>query len=165
MVLKRMKRRHSRADALNFVEKVRNLRPDIVFGADIIAGFPTETDEMFENTLNLVRETRLTYLHIFPYSARTGTPAARMPQVPKDIRKARAAALRAEGEIQLRDYLTSQIGTTATIVMEKDTIGRSEHFAVTKLDHALEPGSIARARITHSDGQFLYGQHIQELAA
>ncbi len=157
MVLKRMKRRHSRSDAIAFVEKVRRLRPDVVFGADIIAGFPTETDEMFENTLNLVRETRLTYLHVFPYSARTGTPAAKMPQVPKDIRKDRARQLRAEGEIQLANTLASFIGTTATVVMEKGNMGRSEHFAVTKLDKELEPGSITQARITHADANFLYG--------
>ena len=88
-----------------------------------------------------------------------------MPQIPKDIRKARAAQLRAEGDIQLASYLASKIGTTATVVMEKDNLGRSEHFALTKLDRALMPGTITKARITHSDGQFLYGQQIQELAA
>jgi len=157
MILKRMKRRHSRNDAIAFVEKVRALRPDVVFGADIIAGFPTETDAMFENTLNLVRETRLTYLHVFPYSSRTGTPAAKMPQVPKAIRKARAAQLRAEGDIQLATYLTSKIGTIANIVMENINFGRSEHFALTKLDKPRKPGSTARALITHADANFLYG--------
>ncbi len=157
MILKRMKRRHNRSDALAFVQKVRSLRPDVVFGADIIAGFPTETDEMFENTLNLVREAKLTYLHVFPYSSRTGTPAAKMPQIPKDIRKDRARQLREEGEKQLATTLASHIGKTVTLVMEKDNIGRSEHFAVTKLDKPLEPGTIARARITHADANFLYG--------
>ena len=105
MVLKRMKRRHSRQDILDFCARVRSLRPDVVFGADIIAGFPTETDEMFQNTLRLVEEAGLTYLHVFPYSSRPGTPAAKMPQVPKAIRKERAARLRAAGEKQLANYL------------------------------------------------------------
>ncbi len=142
MVLKRMKRRHLRQDALEFCQKVRDLRPDVVFGADIIAGFPTETDDMFENTLALVDEAQLTYLHVFPYSAREGTPAAKMPQVAKEIRKERAARLREAGEKQLAHFLVSQIGKTTEVVVEKERLGRSEHFAMVELDKPCEPGSV-----------------------
>jgi threonylcarbamoyladenosine tRNA methylthiotransferase MtaB len=147
MILKRMKRRHNRADIVEFCERVRAARPDVVFGADIIAGFPTETDEMFENTLRLVDEVGLTYLHVFPYSARTGTPAAKMPQVPLKIRKERAARLRAAGEKQLAKYLQSRIGKTETLVMEKPTLGRSEGFAMVEVDRECEVGSIMSANI------------------
>ena len=128
MILKRMKRRHNRADIVEFCKRVRAVRPDVVFGADIIAGFPTETDEMFENTLRLVNEVGLTYLHVFPYSARTGTPAAKMPQVPLKIRKERAAKLRAAGEKQLEKYLASRIGKTERLVMEKPNLGPQRRF-------------------------------------
>jgi len=158
MILKRMKRRHLRKDALDFCEKVRNLRPDMVFGADIIAGFPTETEAMFVNTLNLVEEAGLTYLHVFPYSARAGTPAAKMPQVPKDIRKARASRLRAAGEVQLANYLKSQIGKTAQIVVEKNRTGRTEHFAMVELDKDCEPGSIISTHIYSASHQILAGR-------
>ena len=110
MILKRMKRRHSRKDALDFCARVRSLRPDVVFGADIIAGFPTETEAMFQNTLDIVDEAALTYLHVFPYSAREGTPAARMPQVAKEIRKERAARLREAGEKQVQQFFASVAG-------------------------------------------------------
>ncbi len=129
MVLKRMKRRHLRADAVNFCERVRSLRPDVVFGADIIAGFPTETDEMFENSLRAVDDCGLTYLHVFPYSPRPGTPAARMPQVPGNLRKERAARLRALGAEREAQFLRSRIGGTAQVLVEKDGFGRSEHYA------------------------------------
>ena len=157
MVLKRMKRRHLRKDALDFCEKVRKLRPDVVFGADIIAGFPTETDEMFANTLNIVSEAELTYLHVFPYSARPGTPAAKMPQVEKTVRKERAAQLRAAGEKQLASYLASQIGKTAQVIIEKENIGRTEHFAMIELDKVMEPGSLVEVDVVGADSDKLLG--------
>ncbi len=150
MILKRMKRRHNRADIVAFCEKVRGVRPDVVFGADIIAGFPTETDEMFDNTLSLVDEVGLTYLHVFPYSARTGTPAAKMPQVPLKIRKERAARLRAAGEKQLEKYLQSRIGKTERIVMEKPRLGRSEGFAMVETDRDCEVGSVVEVKVAGS---------------
>ncbi len=129
MVLKRMKRRHLRADAVSFCERVRRLRPDVVFGADIIAGFPTETDEMFENSLRAVDDCGLTYLHVFPYSPRPGTPAARMPQVPGNLRKERAARLRQLGAAREEAFLRSRVGSQAQVLVEKEGFGRSEHFA------------------------------------
>jgi threonylcarbamoyladenosine tRNA methylthiotransferase MtaB len=128
LILKRMKRRHLRADTLDFVEKVRTLRPDVVFGADIIAGFPTETEEMFENSLRIVEEADLSYLHVFAYSARQGTPAARMPQVPKPVRKERAARLRALGDRQYTRLCESRVGATEMVLVERDGIGRTEQF-------------------------------------
>jgi len=157
MILKRMKRRHLRKDALDFCDKVRKLRPDIVFGADIIAGFPTETEEMFLNTLKLVSEAELTYLHVFPYSARAGTPAARMPQIPKDVRKERAARLRAAGEKRLAEYLQSQIGKTSEVLVETEREGRSPHFAVVELDTPCEPGSVVEIKIIGADNYKLLG--------
>jgi threonylcarbamoyladenosine tRNA methylthiotransferase MtaB len=149
MVLKRMKRRHARADAIDTCHRARALRPGIVFGADLIAGFPTETDAMFTNSLNLLDECGLTWLHIFPYSARKGTPAARMPQVPMDGRKARAAELRAAGERRIDLFLAGQIGTEIAALVEKPGEGRSEHYAPVKLADDLAPvGSIVRARVT-----------------
>jgi threonylcarbamoyladenosine tRNA methylthiotransferase MtaB len=128
LVLKRMKRRHLRADTLEFVAKVRALRPDVVFGADIIAGFPTETEEMFENSLRIVEEADLTYLHVFAYSARQGTAAARMPQVPKPVRKERAAHLRALGDAKYNALCQSRIGTTEMVLVERGGLGRTEQF-------------------------------------
>jgi threonylcarbamoyladenosine tRNA methylthiotransferase MtaB len=157
MVLKRMKRRHLRADIIEFCRKVRALRPDMVFGADIIAGFPTETDAMFENTLALVDELNLIYLHVFPYSARAGTPAAKMPQVAKDIRKARAAQLRAAGEKQLAAYLASQVGKTASVIIEKPRLGRSEHFAAVELDRDCAAGSVVDVSIVGAKKSSLLG--------
>lgn len=146
MVLKRMKRRHNRDDILRFAEKARALRPDIVFGADIIAGFPTETDAMFENTLKIVEEAGLTWLHVFPYSEREGTPAARMPQVEKQLRKDRAAQLRKAGEKQVKAFLHSQVGQTRQVLVEKDGIGHTEHFAPVKMDTAI-PGELCTVLI------------------
>jgi threonylcarbamoyladenosine tRNA methylthiotransferase MtaB len=128
LILKRMKRRHLRADTLDFVARVRKSRPDMVFGADIIAGFPTETEAMFENSLSIVTEAGLSYLHVFAYSARQGTPAARMPQVPVAERKARAARLRALGEQQYIKLCESRIGVTESVLVEKDGLGRTEQF-------------------------------------
>ena len=128
LILKRMKRRHLRDDAIKFSEDARKLRPDMTFGADIIAGFPTETEAMFENSLKLVDDCALTWLHVFPYSPRQGTPAARMPAVNgKDI-KARAARLRAAGKMRVDAHLTAQIGKTHRILMENPRMGRTEQF-------------------------------------
>ena len=146
MILKRMKRRHTRADIINFAKKARQLRPDIVFGADIIAGFPTETDEMFENTRELVSEVELTYLHVFPYSERAGTPAAKMPQLPKALRKERAAILRNEGRKKLQKFLNSRIGKTEKVLIENNGLGRSEHFAEVRLNSG-KPGEIHQVKI------------------
>ena len=157
MVLKRMKRRHLRADIIAFCDKVRAMRPDMVFGADIIAGFPTETDAMFENTRALVSEVGLTYLHVFPYSARVGTPAARMPQVPLAVRKQRAGILRAEGDKQLEKYLANQVGKTLSVIVEQDGFsGHSEGFAPVKLKEKAEVGSLVNVSIKKADGQFCY---------
>jgi threonylcarbamoyladenosine tRNA methylthiotransferase MtaB len=128
IILKRMKRRHLRADIVKMVEKARSLRPDIVFGADIIAGFPTETDEMFENTRRIIEECDIIHNHIFPYSSRPGTPAAKMPQVNGKVIKERATILREQGEKQLQAFLVSEIGKTRSVLIEKDGVGHTEHF-------------------------------------
>ena len=128
MILKRMKRRHLRDDAIKFCEEARKLRPDMTYGADIIAGFPTETDAMFENSLKLISDCNLTWLHVFPYSARVGTPAAKMPAVNGTIIKARAAKLRTKGDIQVQSHLQAQIGKMHHILMEKPHMGRTEQF-------------------------------------
>jgi threonylcarbamoyladenosine tRNA methylthiotransferase MtaB len=146
LILKRMKRRHARADALALCAEVRRLRPDVVFGADLIAGFPTETEAMFRNTLSLVADCGLTYLHVFPYSARPGTPASRMPQVPPQLRKARAKRLREAGQAALAAFLESRIGTRAEVLVETVGFGRSEHYAPVALDFGA-PGEIVSARI------------------
>jgi threonylcarbamoyladenosine tRNA methylthiotransferase MtaB len=152
MILKRMKRRHSRQDALDFCERVRGLRPDMVFGADIIAGFPTETDAMFENTLALVSEARLHYLHVFPYSEREGTPAAKMPQVAGDIRRERAARLRAAGEAVLRDFLHGKIGALEPVLIEANGKGHTPQFAEVSVPDEMQVGSITPLRITGVEG-------------
>jgi threonylcarbamoyladenosine tRNA methylthiotransferase MtaB len=154
MVLKRMKRRHLRDDILRFCDAARAARPEIAFGADIIAGFPTESDAMFENTLKLVDEVGLRYLHVFPFSARDGTPAARMPQVPMQTRKTRAAALRKAGEAQLKAQLQHYIGKRVQLVAEgKGDFGHCESFASVKLSSAHAPGSLVNADIiaAHDD--------------
>ena len=157
MILKRMKRRHSRADAIAFCERVRSLRPDMVFGADFIAGFPTETDEMFENTLRLVEECGLTWLHVFPYSPRPGTPAARMPQVDGGVRKERAARLRARGAEAEARTLASLVGREVSVLVEKDDLGRTQHFAEIRLGTPRPPGSVLRAMVTGVAGGALTG--------
>ncbi len=148
LILKRMKRRHSRDDALRFAEQVRALRPDIVLGADIIAGFPTEVEAHFENSLRLVREAGLTWLHVFPYSPRPGTPAARMPQLDGRAIRERAARLRAAGAEQVARYLASQVGRTHSILMESPRMGRTEHFAEVTFSSDQPVGQIIRAPIT-----------------
>jgi threonylcarbamoyladenosine tRNA methylthiotransferase MtaB len=159
MILKRMKRRHSRAEAVALCDELRALRPGIVFGADLIAGFPTESDAMFENSLKLVEDCGLTWLHVFPYSARKGTPAAKMPQLPMAVRKARAARLRAAGDAALSRFLDAQIGTTASVLIEKRrddgrVMGRSETFAEVLLPGGAV-GSVIDVRITGRDGAAL----------
>jgi threonylcarbamoyladenosine tRNA methylthiotransferase MtaB len=152
MILKRMKRRHSRADAVRFCEQTRRLRPDIVFGADLIAGFPTETEAMFQSSLSLVEECGLTYLHVFPFSPRPGTPAARMPQISGPETRARAAFLRERGERALRAYLQTEVGRDVEILMERDGIGRTPGFAEVALAGSAEVRSLVVARVTRSDG-------------
>jgi threonylcarbamoyladenosine tRNA methylthiotransferase MtaB len=148
MILKRMKRRHLRGDAIEMANRARTLRPDIVFGADIIAGFPTETEEMFENSLKIVTECDLTFLHIFPYSEREGTPAAKMPSIPKAIRKERAARLRTLGDQQLEKFKMAQIGKNVSVLVEKGNKGRTEHFAEVIVPNTAEIGSLIPMTIT-----------------
>jgi threonylcarbamoyladenosine tRNA methylthiotransferase MtaB len=148
MILKRMKRRHLRDDAIRFCEEIRARRPEMVFGADIIAGFPTETEAMFENSLRLVEDCGLTWLHVFPYSARKGTPAARMPQVPRAEVKARAARLRAAGDARAAAYLASQIGAAHRVLMERPRMGRTEGFAEVAFAAERPVGAIVPARIS-----------------
>lgn len=147
LILKRMKRRHSRADTIAFCEKVRRLRPDAAFGADLIAGFPTETEAMFDNTLALVDEAGLSVLHVFPYSARRGTPAARMPQVASAAIRERAARLRAKGAESLAARLQRLVGREETILVEKEGFGRTPCFAPVSFDGDAAPGSLLRVRI------------------
>ncbi len=153
MILKRMKRRHSRADALELVRQVRAVRPDTAFGADFIAGFPTETEAMFENTLALVEEAGLAFLHVFPFSARPGTPAARMPAVAKAEVKARAARLRAAGEAALARHLERQVGRTLMGLVERPGVARAEDFTEIAFDGAAEVGSVAALVVTGHDGR------------
>jgi threonylcarbamoyladenosine tRNA methylthiotransferase MtaB len=160
MILKRMKRRHTRADAVRFCEEARRLRPDIVFGADLIAGFPTETDAMFAATRDIVTDCGLTYLHVFPFSPRKGTPAARMPQVARQIVKERAATLRSLGEGALRTYLENQKGKVVQLLIEKDKIGRTPQFAEVRLDRSIPDRAFVSARIAGQEGLHLMGEVI-----
>lgn len=155
MILKRMKRRHSRANVVNLIERARRMRPEIVFGADFIAGFPTETDEMAANTERLVEEAGLTYLHVFPYSARPGTPAAKMPAVHGETVKARAASLRQLGERQVAKLLATRVGRTEQILVEAQGVGRTEHFAETTLPMSDIVGSVVTRQITGIDNNRL----------
>ncbi|WP_332367262.1 tRNA (N(6)-L-threonylcarbamoyladenosine(37)-C(2))-methylthiotransferase MtaB [Caulobacter sp. NIBR2454] len=161
LVLKRMKRRHLRADALKLVREVRAVRPDTAFGADLIAGFPTESDEAFENTLKLVEEAGLAFLHVFPYSARPGTPAARMPAVKGTVIKARAARLREAGEAALVRHLDAQVGRTLSGLIEREGLARAEDFTEIAFTGAAEPGCIRPMRVTGHDGKRV----LAELAA
>jgi threonylcarbamoyladenosine tRNA methylthiotransferase MtaB len=148
MVLKRMKRRHSRDDAVKVAERARALRPDLVLGADLIAGFPTETAAMHANTLAAVRDLDLVHLHVFPYSERDGTPAARMPTVDVPQRKARAAELRAAGEANLARFLDASVGQTVPVLIERDAMGYSPQYAPVHLDASVAEGTVVAARIT-----------------
>jgi threonylcarbamoyladenosine tRNA methylthiotransferase MtaB len=158
MILKRMKRRHLRADAIKMCDRARTYRPDIAFGADIIAGFPTETDEMFQNTLNIVDECGLTFLHVFPYSERPGTPAAKMPQVAPELRKERAARLRAKGKEQMEKFLRFHVKQLRQVIVEKDNYGHTEHFAPVRLDRTLEPGALVAVNTVSVGDGVLNGQ-------
>jgi threonylcarbamoyladenosine tRNA methylthiotransferase MtaB len=155
LVLKRMKRRHLRADAVAFCEEVRRLRPDVVLGADIIAGFPTETEEMFGRSLEIVEECGLTHLHVFPFSPRPGTPAARMPAVPREVVKERARRLRAAGEVAFRRHLESEVGTRRQVLVETDGIGRTEGFTPVRFASPVEAGEIRSVDIAGHDGRML----------
>ena len=154
MILKRMKRRHLRADTIAFCEQVRDIRPDVIFGADIIAGFPTETDQMFENSLNIIDECGLTHLHIFPFSPRPGTPAEKMPQLERRLVKDRAARLRQKGNIVLEKFLADEVGSIRSILVEKNGLGRTEQFTQAELDSG-SPGDIVRAKIVGSTHRHL----------
>jgi threonylcarbamoyladenosine tRNA methylthiotransferase MtaB len=159
MILKRMKRRHSRADAIRFCEAARRLRPDIAFGADLIAGFPTETDAMFANTLALVADCGLTHLHVFPFSPRPGTPAARMPQVARPLVKERAESLRAAGDRAFAGRLRAEVGAARAVLVEKPGFGRSEHYLPVRFTGG-RPGAIASIRIAAADRNTLSGNEI-----
>jgi threonylcarbamoyladenosine tRNA methylthiotransferase MtaB len=155
LILKRMKRRHSRADAIAFCAKVRRLRPDIVFGADMIAGFPTETEAMSQNSLGLVDECGLTHLHVFPFSPRPGTPAARMPQVARDVVKERARRLREHGALAFRRHLDAEVGATRRVLVESHDAGRTEQFTKVLLATPAVPGQILNLKLTAHDGRQL----------
>ena len=159
LILKRMKRRHNRQQAIDFCQKVRSIRTDVVFGADIIAGFPTETDEMFQDSLKMIKECNLTHLHIFPFSVRENTPAARMPQVPKDIIKIRARILREEGKKQMQRYLKNQVGNSAIMLVEqvKENIsyGKSQHFTKIKIKDTIKEGEVVKCIITDTNNDIL----------
>ena len=148
LILKRMKRRHSRADAIAFCQKVKAARPEMAFGADLITGFPTETDEMFEQTLDLVDQCGLTFLHVFPYSARPGTPAALMPPVAGDVIKARAARLRQKGDEALARHLATLIGSSQQVLIEKPHQGHTSNFTPVTFGEPQAPGEILTATIT-----------------
>jgi len=156
LILKRMKRRHSRAGALATIARARALRPGIAIGADLIAGFPTETEALFAETEALVREAEIPFLHVFPYSEREGTPAARMPPVPKAERRERAARLRAAGEAAAARFYESQIGHVADVLAETESAGHTEHFAPVRI--AAAPGALLRARITGHDASGLLAE-------
>jgi threonylcarbamoyladenosine tRNA methylthiotransferase MtaB len=163
MILKRMKRRHSRAEALEVIARFRALRPDMVFGADIITGFPTEDQAMFDNTLSIVGEADLTYLHVFPYSPRPGTPAARMPQVAKSIAKARALRLRAEGEKQFAKLCASRVGMMENVLIERNDVGRTEQFMPIAVP-GFAAGQIVPVRVTGVSADGLIGEAVRSAA-
>jgi threonylcarbamoyladenosine tRNA methylthiotransferase MtaB len=155
VILKRMKRRHSRADAIAFCAAIRRLRPDVAFGADVIAGFPTETEAMFERSLDLVDECGLTQLHVFPFSPRPGTPAARMPQLARDEVKERARRLRDKGEAALHRYLAAEIGASRRVMAESAALARTEQFTLVRLASAKAPGALFNVMIAGHDGKQL----------
>lgn len=161
LILKRMKRRHLRADVVALCERLRRARPDVVFGADLIAGFPTESEEAFARTLDLVDEAGLTWLHVFPYSPRPGTPAARMPQVPAPVRRERAARLRAKGEERVAAFLAGEVGRVREVLVERGGRGHSEHFAPVRIEAdgaEMRPGDLLRVRILAAEDGILVGR-------
>nr|WP_314076507.1 radical SAM protein [uncultured Roseococcus sp.] len=157
LILKRMRRRHSRADLVQLSARARALRPDVALGADLIAGFPTETEEHLCAMIDLVAEAQLAFLHVFPYSARAGTPAARMPQLPMPLRRERAARLRQAGEAERSRFLASRIGQVEEVLMEAEGMGHTRHFAPVRLSSAPR-GALRRAWITASDGRMLIAE-------
>ncbi|HHY48183.1 MAG TPA: tRNA (N(6)-L-threonylcarbamoyladenosine(37)-C(2))-methylthiotransferase MtaB [Alphaproteobacteria bacterium] len=163
LILKRMKRRHLREDALATVASLRALRPELVFGADLIAGFPTETDAMFDNTLSMVEEAGLTYLHVFPFSPRPGTPAAKMPQVGRRVARERAARLRQAGEIQFARHCARRVGLTESVLVEREGLGRTEQFVPVRLA-AGKPGEIVAVEIAEADGSGLVAAPLRQAA-
>lgn len=155
MILKRMKRRHNREQVIDFCHRLRKIRPEVSYGADIIAGFPTETDAMFENTKNLIIEAGLQYLHVFPYSEREGTPAARMPQVEKKVRKERAAILREEGQKQLHLFFEKNISREVLMLVEKNNIAHTDNFIPVKLEGRFESGELIKGHLKSIDGEYM----------
>jgi threonylcarbamoyladenosine tRNA methylthiotransferase MtaB len=163
MILKRMKRRHSRAGAIRFSEQVREIRPEVVLGADLIAGFPTETDAMFENTCRLIEDCGLSLLHVFPFSPRPGTPAARMPQLPRSVVWTRAKILRDAGQRALAARLAAEVNKSREVLVEKAGFGRSEHYLPVMIDGG-EPGEVVTARIACAKSNMLQAKLDRELA-
>ena len=161
MILKRMKRRHLRGDTVAFCDAVRRLRPDVAFGADLIAGFPTETDAMFENTRALIDDAGLSYLHIFPFSPRKGTPAARMPQVAKPLVNERAAKLRAKGGEALSARMSKLVGSEQILLVEKSGLGRTACFAQARFTGEAQPGDLIRVRVTDATSTHLIAEPVQ----
>ena len=158
VILKRMKRRHNRAQVLEFCAKARQIRPDITFGCDIIAGFPTETDEMFLNSVKLIEEAGIIFTHIFPYSKRDGTPAAKMPQINGAIIKERAKILREAGASELQKFLKTQVGKNVSVIVEKDGVGKSENFLDVKIageGEKLKAGEIFTVQVEGVEGNSL----------
>ena len=156
LILKRMKRRHLRDDTIRFCHEAKRLRPDMTFGADIIAGFPTETEAMFEKSLKLVEECDLTWLHVFPYSSRRGTPAARMPQVDGRTIKTRAARLRQAGQAAVARHLTAQVGKMHRVLLEAPELGRTEQFTEVRFSMPQRAGQVVQTVITgHDDAALL----------
>jgi threonylcarbamoyladenosine tRNA methylthiotransferase MtaB len=161
LILKRMKRRHSRAEAIAVAHRARSLRPEIALGADLIAGFPTETEQMFRRTTDLVEDCGLAFVHVFPYSPRPGTPAARMPQLPGAVVKERAARLRAAGEVALVADLASRIGGQTDVLVERPGEGRAAFYAAVRFEAAAVEGTIQRMRIVGAAGHSLIGVPVQ----
>jgi threonylcarbamoyladenosine tRNA methylthiotransferase MtaB len=156
-ILKRMKRRHLRKDVINLVARLRDMRPDMALGADIIAGFPTETEQMFANSLALVDEIGLTHLHVFPYSSRPDTPAARMPQLQGPVIRDRAARLRAKGEAAMAAFRASQVGRLAQVLVEQDNQGHCQHYLPVRIQGGAPAGSLQTVRISGLDDTHLIG--------
>ena len=160
MILKRMKRRHSRQDVIDLCQRLKQARPDFAFGADIIAGFPTETDEMFENSLTIISEISIPWLHVFPFSARAGTPAAKIPRIDGNVIKARAKTLREAGDKAKAQHLKTRIGSEDTALFEETGFGRLPDFSRIKVDNPASAASLARIRITNANEDYLMGQII-----
>ena len=158
LILKRMKRRHTREDAIAFCQSLRKIRPDMAFGADLIAGFPTETQEMFENTARLIEDCSLSFLHVFPFSARPQTPAANMPQLAGNVVRERAGKLRKIGDQAKARYFSAQIGKIRQVLIEQENKGHTEHFVPVKLHHPTSSGSLLKVRITGAEETTCQGE-------